>query len=847
MLHAVYGNPGSASIALLVKESSFNSERIKDAYITSLGANPAGFIAYSLWYDEEEKCPAALAKEHLQTVLHSAKELGIHALLITDAKYFKFLTNEQKPATNFLGYAMKSQLVGYENVFDVFYAPNFVAAKYNPKTEKELSIALSAFKQYLSGNYSPPGSNVIHSAEYPQTLTEIDKTLKFLQDLPALTIDIETKGLNFWECGIATISFAWNKHEFIAFPVDRGSTPREVKLRLRAFFEAYHGKLIPHNGGFDFKVLVFELWMLHLQDYRGMLDCIECLTRNFDDTKLITYLATNNAVENVLKLKTLAAPYLGNWGVKNIDDTDKIPLVDLLLYNGKDTLAGWYVHDKYYPLMVASDQLQIYEELFKPSLITLLQTELVGMPIFPEKVANAKKKLEILRDKYLGYLKGSILIQEFQLSVKARKCAEFTTKAKKKVFDMDDPRVVRLEFNPGSHQQVGDLLYNYLGLPIIDLTDTHQPATGGDALEKLLHHTQNQDYQEIIKSLIGLAQVDKILTSFIPAFENAVQQPDGSWRLYGNFNLGGTVSGRLSSSSPNLQNLPATSIWGKLIKSCFGCINGWLFGGADFNSLEDMVAALTTRDTNKMAVYLEGFDGHCLRAFSYFGDKMPDIVNTVASINSIKKLYPELRQDSKAPTFLLTYQGTWRGLMGNLGLDKDSALAIEKNYHDLYHESDKWIAARLQEACVNGYVTGAFGLRLRTPLLQMNGKGKLGHKATSEGRTAGNMMGQSYGLLNSRAANEFRERVWASPYKYDIFLCAQIHDAIYVFWRNTAGITKWVNDNIIDCMKWCELVELQHPTVKLGAELDIFYPDWSTATTLKNDMSLQDIINECKL
>jgi DNA polymerase-1 len=108
------------------------------------------------------------------------------------------------------------------------------------------------------------------------------------------------------------------------------------------------------------------------------------------------------------------------------------------------------------------------------------------------------------------------------------------------------------------------------------------------------------------------------------------------------------------------------------------------------------------------------------------------------------------------------------------------------------------------------------------------------------------MLGQSYGLLNSRAANEFRKRVWASPYKYDIFPCAQIHDALYVFWRNTAGITKWVNDNLIDCMRWCGLVELQHPTVKLGAELDIYYPTWAKAITLKNNISLSKIIQTCE-
>jgi DNA polymerase-1 len=283
-----------------------------------------------------------------------------------------------------------------------------------------------------------------------------------------------------------------------------------------------------------------------------------------------------------------------------------------------------------------------------------------------------------------------------------------------------------------------------------------------------------------------------------------------------------------------------------VIKRCFGGNGKWLFGGADFNSLEDMISALTTRDPNKVKVYTDHYDGHCLRAYSYFKDQMPDITNDVASINSIKKKYPNLRQDSKTPTFALTYQGTHHTLMRNLGLDKATAVKIETNYHELYKVSDEWVADKLQEACKNGYVTGAFGLRLRTPLLKKNGRGKLHYQAAAEGRTAGNMLGQSYGMLNSRAANEFREKIWDSPYKYDVLMVGQIHDSIYVMWRNTLGITKWVNDNIIDCMKWDGLVELQHPTVKVGAELDIFYPNWANATTLKNAMTSNDIYALCK-
>lgn len=210
-------------------------------------------------------------------------------------------------------------------------------------------------------------------------------------------------------------------------------------------------------------------------------------------------------------------------------------------------------------------------------------------------------------------------------------------------------------------------------------------------------------------------------------------------------------------------------------------------------------------------------------------------------INSIAERYPELRQKSKAITFAALYGGTANTFINSCGFTQDEALTIEKNYHDAYKVSDEWKNTQIQQACVDGYVTGAFGLRLRTPLLKMNGKGKLNYKAAAEGRTAGNMLGQSYGQLNSRAANEFRERVWASEYKYDILLCAQIHDSIYLIFKDRTDITKWVNDNLIASMQWCGLPELQHPTVKLGASLEVCHPSWANPCKFANNISIKEI------
>lgn len=358
---------------------------------------------------------------------------------------------------------------------------------------------------------------------------------------------------------------------------------------------------------------------------------------------------------------------------------------------------------------------------------------------------------------------------------------------------------------------------------------------------------------KLLQALIELAEVSIILDTFVNAFVNkTVQKQDGMWYLHGNFNLGGTLSGRLSSSKINLQNLPSTgSKYAAIVKSCFQAPPGWLFSGADFNSLEDMISALTTKDPNKLKVYTDGYDGHCLRAYAYYGDQMPDIVETVDSINSIAKKYKPLRQASKGPTFALTYQGTWHTLVNNLGLPKDKAEAIEERYHELYEVSDKWVQDRLEQACKDGYVTIAFGLRLRTPILARTilGKKNTPYEASAEGRTAGNAMGQSYGMLNNRAAIEFQERLLASPYRYDILPISHIHDAQYFLVRDDPDVVKWYNDNLTECMAWQELPEIQHDEVKIGGECEIFHPDWSKGKAIPvnlNTAEIGDFIRQVK-
>jgi DNA polymerase-1 len=217
----------------------------------------------------------------------------------------------------------------------------------------------------------------------------------------------------------------------------------------------------------------------------------------------------------------------------------------------------------------------------------------------------------------------------------------------------------------------------------------------------------------------------------------------------------------------------------------------------------------------------DGYDGHSLRAFAYFGNEMPDIIDTVASINSIQTKYKKQRQISKPPTFALTYQGTWMTLVKNCGFSEELAKQIETRYHILYVVSDKWVQGKLDQAAKDGYITAAFGLRIRTPLLAqvVRGNSKTPHEAEAEGRSAGNALGQSWCLLTNRASVEFMGKVRAGKHRLDIRPSAQIHDAQYHLVRDDVDTLLYVNEHLVQAVQWQDHPEITHPDVHLGGTL----------------------------
>ena len=502
-----------------------------------------------------------------------------------------------------------------------FIVPNWRAIIYDSNQETRLKFIMERVDEFLNtGMSSILGSNVLQNIKYYLEGDDYSSGFTELYNHDALTVDIETTSLHHYNGVILSIAFSWNTHDGIAMQV---SDNPKIKELLKEFFLNYKGKKIFHNASFDTMFLIYHCFMKNLEDWNGMLEGLHCIFNNLEDTKIIAYLALNTCTTTSLSLKDLSHEYTGDYAQSDIDDCSKIPMERLLPYNVTDTCATWYVYDKYKPRMIQDQQEEIYNTLLLPSLKTLVETQLVGFRLNPKKVedlaANLYTDQYMLQDK----LKKNKLISTFEEQLKKELVFEYNNEHKKKKKTVEDFNYWCFNFN--SDLQVRKFLYNYLQLPVIDLTKSKQPSTSTETLEKLLHHTQDNDIKEALNAFFELSKVTKIITAFLDNFTNA-PEINNLKGLYGNFNLCGTKSGRLSSSNPNLQQLPSTgSPYAKPVKKIFTAPKGYVFCGADQRSLEDHISALITKDPQKLLVYTDNYDGHCLRSFSYYKEQMPDI------------------------------------------------------------------------------------------------------------------------------------------------------------------------------------------------------------------------------
>jgi len=354
MKTVTYDDSGNYPIAILVP--FIKNDDIEKEYLNPFGIDPIDTITIQIHQSQnKKKTPVKEIKQFVQDELvNILSSSQVKYVVCGDSEYFKVLTKNSS-AEPYLGYVLDSVYGDYK----VVYVPNFRQIFYDPdKIRSKIKVGIDALIAHAEGAYVEPGSNIIHKAHYLTDYDDIKNWLNILADSHTpLAIDIEAFSLNHWDAGIGTITFCWSEHEGIAFPVDykpiEGATQApygenvrndDVRLLLKLFFNRYLGRAMYHNISYDVRVLIYQLYMSHLLDNEGLLDGLDVMMRNWDCTKIITYLATNSCAGNELGLKKQAQEFAGNYAQDEIKDIRNIPLDKLLEYNLVDGLSTYHTY-----------------------------------------------------------------------------------------------------------------------------------------------------------------------------------------------------------------------------------------------------------------------------------------------------------------------------------------------------------------------------------------------------------------------------------------------------------------------------------------------------------------------
>jgi DNA polymerase-1 len=464
MNHISFVDKSTYTTALLIKDTSFNSKEIQANYPLDWQDT----ICFSLAY-ENGKAPAKLIKEALKSVLKACKHLGVTTLLVADTNYFKTLVKATK-AEPLYGSVCDCAL----GDFKVILVPNWQQLFYNPAVQSKIDLAVNTLKNHLAGTHTIMGTGIIHFAEYPEG-NNVITWLHSLLGYSLLSCDIETTGLTLKD-SLLSISFAWNQHEGIAFAITD-----ENKGWVRDFFCTYTGRLIFHRATFDVTQLVHKLFMKDWQDYEGMLHGLDQF--NIEDSQVLAYLATNSTAGNDLKLKNLALEFAGNYAILDEENSPiDIPIPELLTYNLTDSLATWYLYNKYMPVVIQDNQLEIYELIMLPSIKSIIHMQLVGFPMDMQQINKTHKELTDIQTKWLKELSQSKLVKKYEWTMQVQAFQKKNAELKVKHVPIDQFKV---ELNSNSGKQIAGLLYDQLGLEVINTTDSGLPATDRETLEAL--------------------------------------------------------------------------------------------------------------------------------------------------------------------------------------------------------------------------------------------------------------------------------------------------------------------------------------------------------------------------
>ena len=558
----------------------------------------------------------------------------------------------------------------------------------------------------------------IDRTKYEALLTQADLT-RWIEKLNAaklIAVDTETDSLDYMSANLVGISFALENGEsaYLPLQLDYLDAPKTLEkstalAAIRSILENPDIHKIGQNIKFDESI--FARHGIELQGVEF-------------DTMLLSYTLNSTGRHN---MDDLAKRYLGHETIefesiagkgKGQLTFNQIPLEQATEYAAEDADVTMKLQQVLW--------LKLQEE---PTLVELYKT--MELPLL-----HVLSRME----------RTGVLIDSDALFIQSNEIATRLTALEEQAYELAGQ-----PFNLASTKQLQEILFDKLGLPVLQKTPKGAPSTNEEVLEELAY---SHELPKILVEHRGLSKLKSTYTDKLPQMVNSQ-----TGRVHTSYHQAVTATGRLSSSDPNLQNIPIRNEEGRRIRQAFIAREGYSIVAADYSQIELRIMAHLSGDQGLINAFSQGKDIHRSTAAEIFGVSLDEVTS-------------EQRRNAKAINFGLIYGMSAFGLSRQLGISRPDAQKYMDLYFQRYPGVQQFMTDIREKAKAQGYVETLFGRRLYLP--DINSSNAMRRKGAERVAINAPMQGTAADIIK-RAMIKLDEVIRHDP---DIKMIMQVHDEL---------------------------------------------------------------------
>lgn len=496
------------------------------------------------------------------------------------------------------------------------------------------------------------------TANYETIFTEkkLDKWITKLKKAECFSFDLETTSLDYMQAKIVGLSFSIKEGEAAYAPVGHDYLDAPVQLerltvleKLKPLLEDEKVCKLGQNLKYDMNVL--GNYDIHMQGIQH-------------DTMLASYVLDSTLRHNMddlavrhLSYSTIHYEDVAGKGAKQLT-FNQVDIETAAPYAAEDADITLRLHNALWPQL---EQIESLEHIYRE----------IEMPLLP--VLSRMERNGVLLD----------------VNMLAKQSKQLTTRLKE--LELEIYEIAGEEFNIGSPKQLQVILFEKLELPIISKTPKGQPSTAESVLQELAH-----DYP-LPKLILEYRSLSKLKSTYTDKLPQQVEPTTG--RVHTSYHQAVAATGRLSSSDPNLQNIPIRTEEGRRIRQAFVATPGYKMVAADYSQIELRIMAHLSRDKGLLDAFAKGLDVHSATAAEVFGVATEDVTK-------------DQRRSAKAINFGLIYGMSAFGLAKQLDITRPEAQQYVDLYFERYPGVKNYMEQTKEKAKEQGYVETVFGRRL---------------------------------------------------------------------------------------------------------------------------------------